>query len=264
MGHPYRRQISLFPPLPVLLLLAIVDTLVVMLPTAPWMCQPGHPERMLLTPVVGFAIGLLFGVQTLLWHFLRKWWTGSNAEADAAFGMVSENPPEAAVAMPTGPLAAVLVEWVPERPGYLAWFDVYVDDQPIWTVTGQRVTPIITTEGPHRIFIKANHMKSDEVELHLVAGESCHLVCGMKPLIPKGFFWFFQMKFLFVAYPVAIVCFFVPAAKRFLLEHFEVEFLAIVVLGLLGFCVSLPRYFSRRPGAMVYLVELPDPAAGER
>lgn len=48
MGHPYRRQVYPIPPLPVLLPLAVVDTLVVMLPTAPWMCQPGHPYRMLL------------------------------------------------------------------------------------------------------------------------------------------------------------------------------------------------------------------------
>lgn len=264
MGHPYWRQVYPIPPLPVLLPLAVVDTLVVVLPTASWMCQPGHPYRMLLAPVVGLPIGLLLGMQTVLWHFLRKWWTGSKADADAAFATVSGSPPAVSIPEPAGARAAVFVEWVPDRLGRLAWFDVYVDDRPVWTVTGERLTPVITSEGKHRIFIKVNHMKSDEVDLDLAAGGFCHLVCGMKPLIQNRFFRFFHMKFIFVAYPAAMVCFFVPAAMRFLKEHFGVEFLAIVVLGLLGFYASLPRYFSRRPGAMVYLVELPDPPEAER
>ena len=78
MGLPYRRQGYPIPPLSVILTLAVVDTLVVVLPTAPWMCQPGHAYRMLLAPVVGLPIGVLLGVQTVLWNFLRKWWTGSD------------------------------------------------------------------------------------------------------------------------------------------------------------------------------------------
>ena len=97
MGHPYRRQVHPIPPLRVLLPLAVVDTLVVVLPTAPWMCQPEHSFRMLLAPVVGLPIGLLLGVQTVLWHFLRNWWTGSKAEADAAFATVSGPPPEVSI-----------------------------------------------------------------------------------------------------------------------------------------------------------------------
>ena len=264
MGHPYQHQFYPVPPLPLLIPLAVVDTLVVLLPIAPWMSQPGHPFRMLLAPVVGLAIGLLLGVQTVLWHFLRKWWTGSKAEADAAFATVSDSPPEVPIPEQAGAPAAVFVQWVPDRLGRVPRFDVYVDDWPIWTVTGERLTPVITSEGPHRIFIKVNHMKSDEVELDLTAGGFCHLVCGMKPLIRNRFLRFFHEKFVFVALPAAMACFFVPAGKRFLKEHFEVEFLAIVVLGLLGFYASLPRYFSRRPGAMVYLVESPDPPEAEQ
>ena len=122
---------------------------------------------------------------------------------------------------------------------------------------------MITSEGQHRILIKVNHMKSDEVELDLDARRICHLVCGMKPLIQNRFFRFFVMKFYFVALPAAMVCFCGPAAMRFLQAHFGVEFLATVVLGLLGMYASMPRYFSRRPGAMVYLV-LPDPPEAER
>lgn len=264
MGHPYRPQVLPIPPLPVLLPLAGVDTLVVLLPTAPWMCQPGHPYRMLLAPLVGLPIGLLLGMQTVMWHLLRKWWTGSKAEADAAFATVSGSPPEDSLPERAGAPAAVFVEWVPDRLGRMARFDVYVDDRPVWTVTGERLTPVITSEGRHRIFIKLNHMKSDEVELDLAAGGFRHLVGGMKPLIQNRFFRFFHMKFLFVAMPVAMVCFLEPAAKRFLEEHFGVEFLAIVVLGLLGFYASLPRYFSRRPGAMVYLLPSTDPPEVER
>jgi hypothetical protein len=77
MRHPYGEQVHLVPPLPVLLPLAVVDTFVVVLPTASWMCQPGHPFRMLLAPVVGLSIGLMLGVQAALWHFLRKWWIES-------------------------------------------------------------------------------------------------------------------------------------------------------------------------------------------
>ena len=212
MGHPYRDQVYQIPPLPVLLPLAVVDTLVVELPTAPWMCQPAYLYRMLLAPVVGLAIGLMLGVQTVLWHFLGKWWTGLKADADAAFATVPGSPPEVSMPEPTDALAAVFVEWVPNRFGRLAWFDVYVDDRPVWTVTGERLTPVITSEGQHRIFIKVNHMKSDEVELDLAAGGLCHLVCGMNPLIQNRFFRFFNMKFKFVAIPVALVCFFVPAA----------------------------------------------------
>jgi hypothetical protein len=259
MGHPYRRQVYPIPPLPVLLPLAVVDALVVLLPIAPWMCQPGHQFRMLLAPVVGLPIGLLLGVQTVLWNFLRTWWTRSKAEADAAFAAVSASLPEFTIPKRTGAPAAVFVEWVPNRHGRRAWFDVYVDDRPVWTVTGERLTPVITSQGHHRIFIKANHMKSDEVELDLTAGAVRHVVCGMKPLIQNRFFRFFEMKLKFVAFPVAFACFFIPAAMRILKEHFAVEFFAILILGFLGFYVSLPRYFSRRPGAMIYLAELRDP-----
>jgi hypothetical protein len=264
MGHPYRRQANPIPPLPVLLPLAVIDTLVIVLPAAPWMCQPGHPYRMLLMPVVGLPIGLLRVVQTRLWQFLRTWWTRAKAEADAAFAAVSGSPPEFAIPKRTSAPATVFVEWVPNRHGRLAWFDVYVDDRPVWTVTGERLTPVITSAGPHRIFIKANHMRSDEVELDLTAGAARHVVCGMKPLIQNRLFQFFEMKLKFLVLPAAVACFFIPAAMRVLKEYFAAEFIAILILGFLGFYVSLPRYFSRRPGAMIYLAELRDPVEAER
>ncbi len=58
---------------------------------------------------------------------------------------------------------------------------------------------------------------------------------------------------MYIATPVALVAFYVPAVTRFIERHFAAELLAIIFLGLLGFYLSLPRLFSRRPGAMVYL-----------
>jgi hypothetical protein len=261
MGHPYWGQVNqqgLIPPLPLLLPLGVVDTFVVVLPTAPWMCQPGHPFRMLLAPVVGLAIGLLLGVQAVLWHLLRKWWIGSKADADAAFATFAGSPPAVSIPEPVGEPAAVLVEWIPERRGPLAWFDVYVDDRPVWSVTGERLSAVTVSEGRHRIFIKVNHMVSDVIELDLAGGEFVHLTCGMKPLVQNRFFRFFEWKLMYIATPSALVAFYVPAVTRFIERHFAAELLAIIFLGLLGFYLSLPRLFSRRPGAMVYLVERPE------
>jgi hypothetical protein len=99
--------------------------------------------------------------------------------------------------------------------------------------------------------------------MDLAAGGFRHLVCGMKPLIQNRFFRFFEWKMMYIATPVALVAFCVPAVSRFIERHFAAEFLSIIFLGFLGFYLSLPRLFSRRPGAMVYLVERPNPPESE-
>lgn len=274
IGHPYRArpdQRFLIAPLIMLIRVAVIDLFVVLPPTVPWFCDRGHSFRILLAPLLVTALVLLMTVQALLlvvvqalvWRFVKAIWYRERAEADAAFANLDSSRLEEDVSEPAGEPAAVFVEWFPDRRGHLAWFDVYVDDRPVWTVTGERLTPVIVSEGQHRIFIKVGHMKSDEVEVDLAAGGFHHLVCGMKPLIQNRFFRFFEMKLRFVAIPVAVVCFFVPAAMRILEERFAVEFFAILIIGFLGIYASMPRYFSRRPGAMVYLGERPDPPGAD-
>jgi hypothetical protein len=219
MGHPYRGQVNqqgLIPPLPVLLPLAVVDTFVVVLPAAPWMCQPGHSFRMLLAPVVGLAIGLLLCVQAVLWHFLRNWWIGAKADADAAFATVSDSPAAVAIPEPVGEPAIALVEWIPERRGPLAWFDVYVDDLPVWSVTGERLSAVTVPEGRHQVFIKVNHLVSGLIEVDLAGGEVVHLACGMKPLMRNRFFRFFDLKLRYIVCPAALAAVYVPAVMRFI------------------------------------------------
>jgi hypothetical protein len=153
MGHPYRGPgilEGLIPPLSALIPLAFVDAFAVLLPTAPWMCERGHPFRMLLAPLLGLAIGLLLSVQAVIWYFLRKWRVGSKADADAAFANVFAPPAPVAIHGPIDEPAIVLVEWIPEgRRGPMAWFDVYVDDRPVWSVTGDRLTAVMVPEGRH-------------------------------------------------------------------------------------------------------------------
>ena len=251
MGHPTRGQMNrpgLMMPLPVLLPLAVVDTLVVVLPTAPWLCQPGHPFRVLLTPFVGIAIGLLLGVQTLLWQIVRNWWIRSRAEADAAFAGLADAAPAVTISEPVDELAALFVEWIPERWGRVAWFDVYVDDRPVWSVPGERLSTVTVSEGRHQVFIKVNHMVSDVIEVDLSGGEVVHLACGMKPLVRNRFFRSCEWKLLYIATPVALVAFYIPAVKRFIERHFAAEFVAITLLGSLGFYLSLPRLFRADRG----------------
>ncbi len=275
MGHPYRArpdQRYLIAPLVMLVPLAVFDLFVVLPLALPWFCDRGHPFRMLLAPLLVTGLVLLMTVQAVLlivvhavlWRCVKTIFYQGRAEADAAFANIDLSRSEETVLEPTGEPAVVFVEWVPIRRGHPGWFDVYVDDRPVWTVTGERLTQVIAPEGRHRIFIKANHMKSDEIEMDLAKTESRHLICGMKPLIQNRFFRFFELKFKVIAIPAAVACFFVPAAMRVLKDHYAVEFVAIVILGLLGIYASIPRAFSRRPGAMIYLVESPYPPEKER
>jgi hypothetical protein len=125
------------------------------------------------------------------------------------------------------------------------------------------LSAVTVSEGRHEVFIKVNHMVSDVIEVDLAVGEIVHLACGIKPLVQNRFFRLLEKKMIYIAVPVALVAVSVPAVTRFIERHLAAEFLSIVFLGLLGFLMSLPRLFSRKPGAMVYLVERPKPPESE-
>jgi hypothetical protein len=65
---------TLFPSLLVVSVLAVLDTLLVCIATAPWFVIGGLLPRMILAPVLnGVAIALLLALQTiLLWRVRRK------------------------------------------------------------------------------------------------------------------------------------------------------------------------------------------------
>ena len=261
MGQPHQAwpdQRYLIVPLILLVPLAVIELVLILPRTLPWFCDQGHPFRGVLLPllVAGLAVMmaiqlvLLVAVQAVLWRFVNAIWYRERAEADAAFASTTEMSVHAqSVPQTSGEPAAFFIEWLPGERVQLATFDVYVDDQAVWTVTGERLTQMFAPEGRHRVFIKLNHMKSDVVEMDLVAGIYRHLVCGMKPLIQNRFFRFFEKKLKFVAIPVALVCFFIPAAMRFLQEHLAVEFMAIVFLGLLGFYAKASPAFLPPTGS---------------
>jgi hypothetical protein len=102
-------------------------------------------------------------------------------------------------------------------------------------------------------------MVSEVIDVELTSGEVVHLACGMKPLIRNRLFRFFEFKLKYIVSPAAVAAFFVPTVRPFIENHFQVEIIMVASLGLLGFYVSLPRAFSRRPGAMIYLAERSDP-----
>ncbi len=280
MGYPYqlkpdqRGQTAL---LIAMIPLAVINLVVILPRAVPWIREQAGLLQLLLAPllcvglfylVLGESIVVLV-VPVLLWQFVRSILDLGQTEADAAFAGAGPAQPRSPTparwpgpyAVPDEP-AAVMVECIPDRHWGMArgWFDVYVDDQPLWTVTGEPMTPLLVPAGRHRVFIKIMHMKSDEVEVDIDTGEICRLACGMTPIIRNPLFRVFEAKLRYVAIPVALVCFFIPVVGRFVAEHFGVEFLVILFLGFLGILSSLLRFFSRRAGAMVYLRECPDSA----
>jgi len=250
--------------------LAAIELFVIMPRITPWISDQRHPIRSLLILPVTIGLVLLMVVQsvllilvlTVLWRLAKGIWSQGQAEADAAFASLDSSRPEARVPQPTGELAAVVVEWVfpegdPDQHGHpdLFEFDVYMDDRPVWTVTGERWTPVIVSEGRHRIFIKVGYMKSEEVEVDLAAGGIQHLTCGLRPMVLGRFFRSFRFKVRYIMGPAALVAVCVPDVMRFICGHFRVELFATAFILVLFCLLTLPRYFSRRPGAMIYLVE---------
>jgi hypothetical protein len=132
-----------------------------------------------------------------------------------------------------------------------------VDDQAVPTLQRGPLVNILVSAGRHQIFIELGWFRSEEVAVDLASGEDAQLVCGPRPLVKSRFFRFFELKMMFVATPVAIAAFCIPSVMRVVERHFAAEFLAIICISQLGFLLSLPRCFSRKPGAMIYLMERP-------
>ena len=153
--------------------------------------------------------------------------------------------------------AAVCIQRSPDRFARLGELVVYVDNQPARTLQRGPLVNFLVPAGRHRIFIELGWFRSEKVAVDLAGGELAQLVCGPRRLVRSRFFRFFELKMMFVATPVAIAAFYIPSVMRVVQRHFAAEFLAIVFISQLGFLLSLPRCFSRKPGAMIYLMERP-------
>ncbi len=260
--HEYRKaniwHSSHLPPILVLAILGGLDTVVVCLATAPWLFEDIHSPRILLAPIVnGALIAMLVVVQITLWNYSRSRYRRWETEADAAFANISRPKRHVVSQEPISEPAVVCIQSSPVPFARFGHFVVYVDDQPVRTSQREPLVNVFVPAGRHQIFIELGRFRSEKVAVDLAGGEQAQLVCGPRPLVRSRFFRFFELKMMFVATPVAIAAFYIPSVMRVVERHFAAEFLAIIVLSQLGFLLSLPRYFSRKPGAMIYLMERP-------
>ena len=95
--------------------------------------------------------------------------------------------------------------------------------------------------------------------LDLVGGECVPLICGSRFLVRSRWSRFNELKMMFVV-ALGLAASRIPAVMRFIERHFAVEFLVMLFIGMLYWLFDLSRLFSRRPGAMVYLMEDPAPS----
>jgi hypothetical protein len=220
--------------------------------------QDIHSPRVLLAPIVnGPLIAVLVAVQIALWDYFRSRYRRWETEADAAFANISRTRPDVAIQEPISEPAVVCVQRSPGPFARIGDFVVYVDDQPVRALQHEPQVNVFVPAGRHQIFIELGWFRSENVAVDLAGGEEAQLVCGPRAVVRNRFFRFFELKMMFVATPIAIAAFCIPSVMRVLEQHFAAEFLAIIVLSLLGFLLSLPRYFCRKPGAMIYLMERP-------
>ena len=150
--------------------------------------------------------------------------------------------------------------WKPDLP--ILWrsrvknltsLDIYVDGRKVGTLGCGKGTSVIVPPGIHEVFLKVNHVTSDIIELDLQLGEHAEFEGRMKPLIQNRFFRFFELKFYYLATPLAIIAYVSKPVMHFIEENLKYEFLAIAFLSMFGFLASFPRLFSRKPGAMLSL-----------
>ena len=145
------------------------------------------------------------------------------------------------------PSSSLIVERIHARQGSLGPLFIVVGGQTVGSVDDGATAILQLPPGKCEVWIQANWYKSDIVQVDLEEDQARELACGMKPLITNPFFRFFEREFIFVATPVALVAFWVPAVTRFIEDHLAVEFLGIIFLALFGFVVNLPKLFFAAP-----------------
>lgn len=138
-------------------------------------------------------------------------------------------------------------------------YAIHVDGRPVGSTPYGVVSAAVLLEGEHALSVVIGPWVSDIVQLDLAGGDHVELVCAMKPLVRNRFFKFFEWKLNWVILPLALASTLYPGVAKFIERHWKFEFLAIVVLGLLGGLLALPRAFSRKPGAMLSLSVQPAP-----
>jgi hypothetical protein len=158
------------------------------------------------------------------------------------------DPALVSIALNPGSLARV-------RPSPNYVFSIYVDGTLVGSCPYATVAALLLAEGCHAVSVRMYAGFSDVVELDLAGGDQVELVCAIKPLMRNRFFKIIETKFLFIMIPLALVAFVYPDVVRFIEAHAKYEFLAVVFLFCIGVVVSLPKLFSRKPGAMVSLTQ---------
>lgn len=137
----------------------------------------------------------------------------------------------------------------------LPTYAVYVDGRAVGSSPYWAASAIVLPEGPHSVQVKMSPWASDIVELELRGGDHVELFCGTKSLIQGKFWKTVETKFLWFFVPLVLIAYYFPAVGHFVEQNLKYEFLALLGLLCIGTAIGFLRMFSRKPGAMLSLVQ---------
>jgi hypothetical protein len=158
--------------------------------------------------------------------------------------------------------ATILFRWKPDRMARLrgldrlVCFEIHIDGCQVGTLGSGEGSLVVVSSGPHEVFLRVDRLTSDIVELDLQPGEHAELEGSQKRLIQNRFFQFFERKLIYFIIPLALVAYVSKPVVHFIEAHLQYELFAVLSLASLGFLISFPRVFSRKPGAMIALKRL--------
>jgi hypothetical protein len=253
--HP--DQDPRFEPSPsVVVVLLGLDSLLVFLATKSWLFDDARSPRLLLATIVfTLLIGVPFLLQmALLIQFKRRSFERM-ARPESTFKNVVPSSPGTKDEREISHPSLISIHRIPSYTFRGAPLIVFLNERPVMTIGNASSVEIPVAAGRHEIFVQWSWYKSEILTLDQENRGYTGFECGVKPLITNRFFRFFYRKLFLVGVPVGIAASCFPPFKRFLVDHFVVEFLVIVALGSLALLLNLPKVFSRCPGALLFLAQ---------